>query len=142
MIAGTTPVLVHNCDNVISNVEGHDNAGPMGAHQPGTAFSGVYDSESGTFRAHLSVDDDLPNPPANAVRMHGGHGQINFEHFGGSRTTTGFTMFLEDDSGISVNWLSRGVNGRNFGDPMAPFDQRQGIMDAIADATGWSVRSR
>ncbi|MFC0098391.1 polymorphic toxin-type HINT domain-containing protein [Micromonospora marina] len=141
VLAGNTPVLVHNCNNVISNADGYDNAGALGAHGNGTAFSGIYEPSTGGFRAHLSVDPDMPNPPANSVRRLGGHGQINFEHFGGSRETVGFTMFSEE-GGFSVSWMSRSVNGRNHGNPLAPVGTRQSIMDAISAATGRKVWSR
>jgi len=139
VLVGDTPVLVHNCDNVLSNEDGYDNAGALGAHGDGTAFSGIYEPSTGRFRAHLSVDSDMPNPPANAVRRTGGHGRINFEQFGGSRETVGFTLFFDAD-GFSVSWLSRSVNRRNHGDPLAPVDIRQSIMDAISAATGRKVR--
>ena len=141
VIAGDVPVLVHNCNNVISNADGYDNTGALGAHGNGAAFSGIYEPSTGNFRAHLSVDPDMPNPPVNSVRRLGGHGRINFEHFGGSRETVGFTMFIEE-GGFSVSWMSRSVNGRNHGNPLAPVGTRQSIMDAISAATGRNVWSR
>jgi hypothetical protein len=143
VLAGTTPVLVHNsnCSNVLANADGFDNLSVLAAHEEGAVFSGVFDSITGTFRAHLNVELRGPNSPTNAVNRTGGHGEINFLHFNGSRNTIGFTIFKEGD-GLSVGWLSRGVNGRNHGAPMAPPGERQRIMEVLAKATGLPVRSR
>ncbi|MFC4116586.1 polymorphic toxin-type HINT domain-containing protein [Nonomuraea zeae] len=141
--AGATDLLVHNadCTNVLSNTPDVDNADTLRGHDPGTAFSGVYDPTSGTFRAQLNVPLRGPNTPPNAVNRTGGHGEINFLHFRGSRDTVGFTLF-KDEEGLSVGWLSRSVNGRNHGDPMAPMEHRQGIMDLVSVTTGLPVKSR
>ena len=139
VLAGNTPVLVHNsgCTNVVSNMDGFDGSPDMSGYDSGTAFSGVYDPTTGTFRAHLSVADRVADSPANSVNRAGGHGEINFLYFGGSRSTVGFTFFV-GDSALSFNWLSRGVNGRNSGytDDYVPQHYRREIMDLISGATG------
>jgi hypothetical protein len=142
VLAGAKPVLVHNCnENILSNADGFDNSAELSQVSTGDVYSGVYEPSSGTFYARLSVDEKDPARFPNAVLSNGGHGEVNFWHFKGSRETVGFNMFFEED-GISVAWFSRSVNRRNHGDPMAPDGARQEIMDAIASATGRRVRSR
>ncbi|GAB3279628.1 hypothetical protein GCM10027589_06290 [Actinocorallia lasiicapitis] len=141
VLAGSTPVLVHNCTNVLSNAGDIDNAATMAAHEPGAAFSGVFDPGSGGMRAHLNVEARGPGSPPNVVNRTGGHGEVNFLHFGGSRDTVAFTAFREE-GGLSVSWLSRSVNGRNHGSTLAPEHMRQQVMDSLMEATGWPVWSR
>lgn len=140
-LAGATPVLVHNCnENIISNADGFDNSAELSQAATGDVYSGAYNPNDGVFYARLSIDDKDPARFPNAVPQ-GGHGEVNFWHFSGSRETIGFNIFFEED-GISVAWLSRSVNRRRNGDPMAPLEERQAIMDAVAGATGRRVRSR
>jgi hypothetical protein len=107
--------------------------------EPGSAFSGVYDPESGQLSSYPSVlDPTAGDAPVNAVRMYGGHGQINNAVFGGSDSTVGFTAFLDED-GISMGWRSRSVNVANFGQIEAPMEYRQPIMDILAELTGLPV---
>ncbi|MFI6246988.1 Hint domain-containing protein [Streptomyces sp. NPDC051016] len=142
VLAGATAVLVHNCnDNIISNADGFDNSAELSQASAGDVYSGAYNPGDGTFYARLSVDEKDPTRFPNAVLSNGGHGEVNFWHFQGSRETVGFNIFFEGD-GLSVGWLSRSVNRRNFGDPMAPLGSRQEIMDAISRVTGMVVRSR
>ncbi len=140
VLAGQTPVLVHNCNNVISNAEGHNNGPTLERHGEGTAFSGVYETESGAFRAQRSVQQRTTGHEPNVVNRNGGHNEINFSHFESSRSTVGFTAFREGD-GFTVEWES-GLNGRNFGDRSAPQMHRDSVMAALADATGLPVISR
>jgi hypothetical protein len=49
------------------------------------------------------------------------------------------TAIVQDDGSLELTWLSRGVNGRNFGDVIAPASQQPEIIRAIARATGRSV---
>jgi RHS repeat-associated protein len=134
-------VLVHNCSNVLSNDDGVDNVATLAAHEEGAAFSGVYDPDTERFRAHRNVPERGPDSPPDVVNRTGGHGQVNFEHFGMSRNTVGFTIFKERD-GLSIGWMSRSVNRRNHGNPLAPMEHRQGIIDAVAEATGLPVWAR
>jgi hypothetical protein len=108
---------------------------------PGDVCSGVYDPESVTFYARLSLKEKDPANFPNAVLSQGWHGEVNFWTFQGSRSTVGFNILFEED-GASVAWFSRSVNGRNFGDPMAPLAPRQDLMDEIASVTGMRVWSR
>ncbi|GAB7042939.1 hypothetical protein JCM9533A_67900 [Catenuloplanes niger JCM 9533] len=143
VIADGASVLVHNCNNLITNAPGYDNTGALGAHEAGTGFSGIYDPESGRFRAYLSVEDwDPATSPPNTVPRRGGHGLNNMSNFNNSRTTVGFTMFFEEDGRFGVEFFSRGVTGRNYGNPYAPDHLRQGLMDAISAATGRQVYAR
>jgi hypothetical protein len=144
VIVGGTPILVHNSNcnsNILSNAAGFDNSHELAGASAGDVYSGVFDPESGTFYARLSLAQKDPANFPNAVLESGGHGEVNFWHFNGSRKTVGFNIFMEGD-GASVAWFSRSVNRRNFGDPMAPVGARQDILDAITNVTGTSVRSR
>jgi hypothetical protein len=89
VIAGTTPVLVHNCNLgvVSSEQEVAHNAASLRIHGQ-NGFSGVYDPATDSFHARLSG-----GPNALVDRL-GGHGQINGEVFGGSRDTVGFVIDL------------------------------------------------
>ncbi|MFD8967820.1 hypothetical protein ACFV0C_22970 [Streptomyces sp. NPDC059568] len=142
MLAGTASVLVHNCnENIISNADGFDNSAELSQVSTGDVYRGVYDPNGGVFYARLSIDEKEPSRFPNAVLSQGGHGEVNFWHFRGSKETIGFNIFFEE-GGISVAWFSRSVNRRNHGDPMAPLEGRQAIMDAIASVTGRQVRSK
>ena len=57
------------------------------------------------------------------------------------RNNLGFTTFLDDAGDISVDFFSRGVNGRNpaFNGNFVPQNMRQQILDAIRDFTGRNV---
>jgi hypothetical protein len=71
------------------------------------------------------------------VLSRGGHGQINRAVFGNSRSTVGFTAFINDSGdAISMGWRSRSVNAWNFGQIEVPMQYRQPIMDIIAQMTG------
>ncbi|GGL74840.1 hypothetical protein GCM10010129_18270 [Streptomyces fumigatiscleroticus] len=141
VLAGTAPVLVHNCnENILSNADGFDNSAELAQVSAGDVYSGVYHPGEGVFYARLSREEKSSKFP-NAVLSSGGHGEVNFWHFQGSRETIGFNIFFEGD-GVSVAWFSRSVNRRNHGDPVAPLGPRQEIMNAIASATGMRVRSR
>lgn len=140
VVAGNTPVLVHNCNDVITNAEGCDNSGAVGAHGDGTGFSGVYDLDAGTFRAQRSVLERSLGDSPNVVLRNGGHGRINFEHCNMSRRTVGFTMIAEE-GGFSIKWGS-GLNGRNFGQRNAPEQYRFQVMEAVSAAVGRRVWSK
>jgi hypothetical protein len=133
VLAGTAPVLVHNCDLTrITNeqVVGHNRAAMNTHGQHG--FSGVYDPVTGDFEARLSGG---PNAIVPRTR---GHADIDWDVFGQPGNTVGFTVVRNGDT-LEVTWRSRSVNGDNFGDPMAPMRYRQPIMDALARATGFRV---
>jgi hypothetical protein len=131
--------------NSISNIgagANGQNALTLGSTRPGDAFSGVYDPATGTFSSYPSVADPAaPGAPPNAVTIIGGHGDINDGVFPTSRRTVAFTAFVESDGSISVGWRSSSVNDWNHGTRDAPAQYRDAIMQAIADATGRSVRS-
>jgi hypothetical protein len=69
----------------------------------------------------------------------GGHATLNAAAFGTSNTTVAFTAIVQDDGSLALEWFSRGVNGRNFGDFLAPASVRPEIIRAIARATGRTV---
>jgi hypothetical protein len=134
VIAGNTPVLVHNCDTRVagSDLGRAHNAAALsenGHH----GFSGVYDPATDAFHARQS------GGPNALVDQYGGHAQINQEVFGGSRDTVGFAVMRGEDGGLQMRWNSRSVNQRNFGDRAAPMEHRDSIMDAIRRATGMEV---
>lgn len=116
----------------------------------GAAFSGVYNPQSGKFLAYASGETRLATGgvPGNLVPRRGGHAAVNrqfSEILGVSRgDNVGFTMFLDDAGDISVDWLSRSVNGmnRSFDGVVVPQSMRQSILDSISTSTGRGVRSR
>jgi len=64
---------------------------------------------------------------------------------GATRTNNvGFTMFLDDAGDISVDFLSRSVNGRNltFRGNVVPESMQSQILDTIRSTTGRNVRGR
>ena len=134
VLAGATPVLVHNCDlNVIRTGQQleHNRAAMNINGRDG--FSGVYDPDSGRVAMALS------GGPNALVDRFGGHGMINDSAFNGSRRSVGFVAILQEDGGILMKWNSVSVNVRNFGDRPAPMEHRQAIMDEVARITGLSV---
>jgi RHS repeat-associated protein len=143
--AHTPPKAVINEGvNSVSNIgagAAARSADTIAAAEPGSAFSGVYDPASRRLSSYPSVADPAaPGAPVNAVRMYGGHGQINSAVFGGSDSTVGFTAFLNDEGdAISMGWRSRSVNVGNFGQIEAPMEYRQPIMDIIGEMTGLPV---
>jgi hypothetical protein len=112
------------------------------AQSEGSGFNGVYDPATGKFEARLRSG---PSPEA---AQFGGHGVINSEVFGGSRTTVGFVAVVRDggmeaaDGGVpsvpslEVRWNSGSVNSANFGDRAAPMWSREGTLSSLEDATG------
>jgi hypothetical protein len=62
---------------------------------------------------------DRPTDMIYSARMYGGHGQINRAVFGGSDSTLGFAVFVNDDS-IFIGWRSRSVNLASYGQIQAP----------------------
>jgi hypothetical protein len=67
------------------------------------------------------------------VLSRGGHGQINRAIFGDSRSTIGFTAFINDNAdSTTVGWRSRSVNARNFTQIEAPMQYQQPIIDIIS----------
>jgi hypothetical protein len=51
----------------------------------------------------------------------------------------GFTVFSEQDGTLRVEWLSRSVNGANFGDPFVPEAVRPDIIQVLEQQTGMKV---
>lgn len=134
MLAGKTPVLVHNCDTrIASSDQGRAHNAAAFEENGHNGFSGVYDPISDTFHARVSGGD---NP---LVDRFGGHGQINGEVFGGSRNAIGFVAIRGEDGVINMKWNSASVNVRNFGSRAAPMPWRDPIMNAIRRATGLEV---
>ena len=110
------------------------NQAAIDALKPGDGMSGIYDPANGRFIALPSGDAEGAVLP----RL-GGHYGLNAAAFGDSRSTVAFTAIVQDDGSLELNWLSRGVNGRNFGDFVAPASQQQAIINAVAKATGRTV---
>jgi hypothetical protein len=134
VIAGNTPVLVHNCSlTVISTdqVVAHNRASLNihGEH----GFAGVYDPTTGAFEGRLS------GGPNAVVSRRGGHADIDWDAFGSPGNTVGFTAIRNGDM-LQVSWNSASVNHANFGNVAAPINQRAAIMDALRSATGFDVR--
>lgn len=130
VLAGNTPVLVHNCDigTLHSGKSLANNRAGMNVHGK-NGFSGVYDPESS--RVYMQVSGG----PGARVGRAGGHGDINDAIFNGSDRTVGFVALLNDEGQVAMRWNSRSVNEVNFGDRAAPMEHRQSIMDEIARMT-------
>jgi hypothetical protein len=134
VLAGNTPVLVHNCDTrIASSDQGRAHNAAAFEENGHNGFSGVYDPATDTFHARQSGGDGA------LVSRAGGHGQINREVFGGSRNAIGFVAIRGDDGVINMRWNSASVNVRNFGQRAAPEVWRGPIMDSIRRATGLGV---
>ncbi|WP_207944890.1 polymorphic toxin-type HINT domain-containing protein [Actinomadura rubrisoli] len=134
VLAGSAPVLVHNCDlRSISTRQSvpHNRASARIMHA-GDGFSGVFDPISGHLEARLS------SGPHALVDRFGGHGVTNRESFGGSSDTVGFVAIVREN-GLEVRWNSVSVNVRNFGDREAPLEHRDPILNTLRDITGLDV---
>jgi hypothetical protein len=116
----------------------------------GSAFSGVYNPQTGRFLAYPSGETRLTSGeiPDNLVLRRGGHLNVNgrLGQMTGvdSRHNLGFTVFLEQDGSLSVDWLSRGVNGPNpsFPGNHVPQSRQADVIEALQRATGRRVVSR
>ncbi|WDZ84089.1 FG-GAP-like repeat-containing protein [Micromonospora cathayae] len=134
VLAGTTPVLVHNCDTrIASSDQGRAHNAAAFEENGHNGFSGLCDPATDTFHARQSGGDGA------LVSRAGGHGQINREVFGGSRNAIGFVAIRGGDGVINMRWNSASVNVRNFGQRAAPEVWRGRIMDSIRRATGLKV---
>ena len=117
---------------------------------PDSAFSGVYNPHTKQFLAYPSGDTKLTSGavPENLVGRRGGHAAVNapFSQLTGvdPKSNVGFTMFVEKDGSLSVDWLSRSVNGPNpaFPGSVVPEAMRSDVMRTIESATGRTVRSK
>jgi RHS repeat-associated protein len=117
----------------------------FGDYNPQTrpAFSGVYNPESGNTVIRPSGNTRLANgqTPDGIVPRAGGHRVINETFFNNSNKTVGYTVFYDKSNGVTIEWLSRSVNGANYGDPFVPLQFRSTII-AIFEALGFVVTTR
>jgi YD repeat-containing protein len=138
--------------NSISNLGGgfaEGNAAALNEFPPGSAFSGVYNPESGRFLAYPSGRTLLADGsiPPNLVPRGGGHAIVNdvFSDLVGADPTSnlGFTLQRQEDGSFAISWLSRSVNGPNpsFVGPIVPEAMRPQVISAIENATGRTVTS-
>jgi hypothetical protein len=121
----------------------------LGEYAPGTGFSGAYNPETGSFVALASDGARLRNGQAapTTVPRRGGHyyaEQALMERVTSTdtRRNVGFTLILQDDGKLRVNWTSGQINSRNFpgaGNRQPPADVRPPIIEAIKAATGRDV---
>jgi RHS repeat-associated protein len=111
-----------------------ENQAAIDALKPGDGMSGIYDPATGRFMALPSGDAE-----GAVLARQGGHLTLNTAAFGDSRTTVAFTAIVQDDGSLALEWFSRGVNRRNFGDVIAPANVQPQIIRAIARATGRTV---
>ena len=106
-----------------------------------SAFSGVYNPESGELLAYPSGNTRLLSGevPSNLVPRRGGHAVVNaeFSRLTGVAPTAnvGFTVFVEEDASLSVDWLSRSVNGPNpsFSGVTVPESMRPDIIEILSN---------
>jgi hypothetical protein len=95
VLAGVTPVLVHNCnENIISNADGFDKSAELSQAATGDVYGGVYDPNSGVFYARLSIDDKDPSRFPNAVLSQGGTGRSTSGTSGAPRRPSHSTSSL------------------------------------------------
>ena len=112
--------------------------------KPKQGYSGVYNgSQDGVIvlrpSEYVEPGQTLPKGYVNA---RGGHAVVNQElDLLGYDTTQsyGFTVFLQEDGTLEVQWLSRSVNGQNFGNPLVPTAVRPQIIQILEKQTGKSV---
>jgi len=98
-----------------------------------TAFSGVYDAEIGAFQLRPS-GNTINNTNIPTVPRAGGHRIIDNEltkTFGASDKRAGFTLFYGKEGELSIEFFSRSVNGKNFGDNIAPKAYQEQITKAV-----------
>jgi hypothetical protein len=108
----------------------------------GQGFSGVFDEATGSWIAAPSTR--AAEIPQHWVSARGGHavvsGRLNQVIGPAAGRRAGFTVFLEEDGSLGVEWLSRSVNGR--ANPLVPEDMRPSILEALTGASGRTARSR
>jgi hypothetical protein len=125
-------------------------ASTLGRFPSGSAFSGVYNPQTGKFLAYPSGGTRTTSGeiPENLVQRRGGHLNVNgrLGQMTGvdSRHNLGFTVHVEPDGSLSVSWLSRGINGPNpsFPGNHVPQSRQSEIIEALERATGRRVISR
>jgi hypothetical protein len=150
--AQETTLARSELSNAFSNLGGgfaEGNAAALNEFPSGSAFSGVYNPETGRFLAYPSEGTLLADGgvPANIVPRRGGHSIVNdvFSDLIGADPTSnvGFTLFREPDGTFSVEWLSRSVNGPNpsFVGNVVPESLRPQVISSIETATGRTVVS-
>lgn len=162
-LAGTSPLLVHNADacppgqepppvpQVVTEAFGTPgkvftrwDAPVFDEFTPGSGFSGVYDPDSRRFSLSPSQENTSLRSGGkvpNRVPRRGGHARVNNAFGRNTGGAFGFTLLLQGDGSLEVNWLSRSVNTRNghSRDGMVPEERREEIMNAIRRTTGRNV---
>jgi RHS repeat-associated protein len=128
------PLGLEGCPGISSTSSVQENQAAIDALKPGDGMSGIYDPATGRFIALPSGD----SVGALLPRL-GGHATLNVAAFGDSTSSVAFTAIVQEDGSLELTWLSRGVNGRNFGDVIAPASEQQQIIRAVARATGRTV---
>nr|WP_129841608.1 DUF6531 domain-containing protein [Streptomyces sp. RFCAC02] len=98
----------------------------------GDGFNGLYHPVTRQLEAWLSSE------PGALVRRNGGHGQVNARVFEWSVETVAFTA-IRAEGGLRVGWHSVSVNWRHFGDPAAPVEHREAIIETLEAITGLPV---
>lgn len=117
--------------------------------EPGSSFSGAYNPEKDTFVALASEGATLKGgtPAPNTVARRGGHADAEAKLVARTGTTdqsknVGFTLTLQPDNTLKINWTSGQINGRNFpqvGNRLPPLEARPPVVRAIESATGLKV---
>lgn len=117
--------------------------------EPGSSFSGAYNPEKDTFVALASEGATLKGgaPAPKTVARRGGHADAEAQLVTRTGTTDrskniGFTLTLQPDNTLKINWTSGQINGRNFpqvGNRLPPPEARPPVVRAIESATGLKV---
>jgi hypothetical protein len=115
---------------------------------PKTAFSGVFDPNTGSYLVRPSGDTVLKNGvrPNGSVPRNLGHQAVNRELSSlyeiDPKGTVGFTLFYDAPGQLSISWNSASVNLSNHNDIIAPSAYQSLVVDVIEQTTGMSVRPR
>jgi len=103
-------------------------------------FSGAFDFAAGKIRFRPSTSKRGVEVPEGWVPRNGGHAIISQELGGNSAEHVGYTMFLQEDGSLAVQWYSGSLNSAYPGG-LVPPSLRTRIMRAIEEATGRRVTS-
>jgi RHS repeat-associated protein len=112
-------------------------------HVPKQGFSGVFDPKTGKAQMRPSFDPDFNTgpKPSDWVNRRRGHLEVSTE-MGRDVHHQAFTVKLEANGTLSVDWYSGSVNTQNplfGGSAIVPEQFRPAIIKAIEAATGRTV---
>ncbi|WP_440074297.1 hypothetical protein, partial [Streptosporangium sp. OZ121] len=107
--------------------------------EPGTVYTGIYDPNTKSIIAMRSRPNDDQEPGTlPRTRGHEILAETAVERGANKSDLVGFSIHVEEE-GISIGWNSASVNGKNFGNPLAPSNMRVPIAKAVKRAVGLDV---